>query len=67
MKLSESLAIFKNIESEQYDVQEKGQAIFDVCGMVTHNSVTKADMLRVIWWLLGLVFDLPERKQHETD
>lgn len=62
MNIGEAWVVFKNIDSDQYDVQEKGQAIYDICRMETHNSITKATMLRVIWWLLGLVFELPERK-----
>ena len=60
MSLGKSVAIFKNIDSDTYNLQEKGQAIYDICKMATHNSITKAEMLKVIWWLLNQIFDIKE-------
>ena len=60
MKLVSAWAIFADIESQEYTTEEKGQAILQVCGAATHNSITKGMMLRVIWWLLKLAFDVPE-------
>lgn len=60
MDLGKSIAIFEQIENDKYDLQEKGQAIYDVLNMETHNSITKAMMLKVIKWLLELSFDLPK-------
>ena len=60
MKLVRAWMIFANIESEEYTSEEKGQAIMQVCGAATHNSITKAMMMRVIWWLLKLAFEVPE-------
>jgi hypothetical protein len=31
-----------------------------VAQMPTHNGITKTAMLKVIWWLLNMCFDLPE-------
>ena len=33
MGIGKSVAIFKQIESNKYDIQEKGQAIYDVLQM----------------------------------
>lgn len=49
-----------NIESSDYTAEEKGEAIMQVCKMPTHNGIGKDCMLKVIWWLLTLLFDLPE-------
>ena len=60
MNIGRAWMIFANIDAEEYTTEEKGQAILQVCGAATHNSITKAMMLRVIWWLLNLAFEVPE-------
>ena len=60
MNIGKAWAIFADINSEEYSTEEKGRAVMQVCGAATHNSITKAMMLRVIWWLLNLAFDVPE-------
>lgn len=62
MKLAKAIGIFHNIDSDNYTDDEKGTAVFHVCKMATHNSITKAAMLKVIWWLLNLAFDITEEK-----
>lgn len=59
MSNGKACGIFLNIRSEKYSDEEKGQAIMQVCGMTTHGSFTKATLLRVIWYLLNLCFDVP--------
>lgn len=60
MKIGEAVKIFKDIENEQYTVEEKGTAIMHVCRMPTHNSIKKDLILKALWWLLNLAFELPE-------
>ena len=60
MNIANACWIFTNIDSEEYTPEEKGLAVMQVCRMATHNSITKDMMLRVIWWLLNLAFDVPE-------
>lgn len=60
MKIGRAVAVFMNIESSDYTAEEKGEAIMQVCKMPTHNGIGKDCMLKVIWWLLTLLFDLPE-------
>lgn len=60
MNIVKAVAIFANIESDKYTDEEKGTAIMEVAQMPTHNGITKTAMLKVIWWLLNLAFDLPE-------
>lgn len=55
--------IFYNINSEDYTTEEKALAVRVIAGMETHNSVTKAAMLKVIWWLWNQMFEI----QEETD
>ena len=45
-------AIFKDIHNDGTDVETKLTAIQDVIDMETHNSVTKAEMLEVLRWLV---------------
>lgn len=59
MNIGKACGIFLNIRSEKYSDNEKGQAIMQVCGMPTHYGITKAAMLRVIWYLLNICFELP--------
>ena len=60
MKIGKAVGIFANIESSDYTVEEKGEAIMQVCKMPTHNGISKDYMLKVIWFLLTLAFDMPE-------
>ena len=55
--------IFYNINSEDYTTEEMALAVHEIAGMETHNSVTKAAMLKVIWWLWNQMFEI----QEETD
>lgn len=60
MNLAKAIAIFAQIDSDKYTDDEKGTAIMQVTQMPTHNGITKTAMLKVIWWLLNMCFDLPE-------
>ena len=48
---------------EEQESVEKGAAILAILEMETHNSVTKAAMLKVIDYLLHLAFDVLEPKE----
>lgn len=67
MKFGEAHRIFCNIDTAEIPDEEKGMAIYKVCKMVTHNSITKAQMLKVIWWLLKQCFELPEEEKQEVE
>ena len=58
MNKGRALAIFENIENASESIEEKGEAICIVMNMETHNSVTKANMLKVIRWLWDRVFEI---------
>ncbi len=60
MTLSQAIAIFGNLDTYVGPDEEKGQAIWMVLNMETHNSITKASMLKAIRWLLELSFDIQE-------
>ena len=57
MKISKACAIFENIDSPDFTDLEKGEAIYEVLKMPTHNSITKDKMLSVINWLFDKVFE----------
>lgn len=60
MSLGTACAIFHNIDNPDISEEEKAAAIFKVINMETHNSVTKASMLKALRWLLELSFDIRE-------
>ncbi len=60
MRVGEAYSIFHNIDDPKITDEEKGLAIWRVASMETCNSVTKAAMVKVIRYLLGLCFELPE-------
>lgn len=51
MTLGRARAIFDNIENASESIEEKYWAIRLVLDMETHNSVTKASMLKVMNWM----------------
>lgn len=51
MNRGRALAIFENIENAKENENEKALAIRMVLDMVTHNSVKKSSMLKVIEYL----------------
>ena len=60
MTKGRALAIFENIENATESIEEKGEAIYIVVNMATHNSATKASMLKVIRWLWDRVFEIKQ-------
>lgn len=67
MGLGEATRIFLRIDSAEYSDEIKGQAIYEVLNMETHNGITKDSMLKVIRYLLGLCFELPEPGKSEGE
>lgn len=63
MKIGSAVALFCNINTDKFNDQEKGQAIYEVLKMPTHNSISKDKMLSVIDYLLRLSFDLPDEEE----
>ena len=60
MKISKACAIFDNIDSPGFTDLEKGEAIYEILKMPTHNSITKGKMLNAIKWLFDKVFEWEE-------
>lgn len=63
MNKGRALAIFENIENASERAEEKGMAIRIVMNMATHNSVTKASMLKVIRWLWNRAFEIDQEDE----
>ena len=59
MNIGKALAIIRHLDDERWDLQEKGQAIWNVMNMDTMNSITKAELLNIIKWLWNLIFEVP--------
>lgn len=51
MTLRKLVAIFADIDSDNYSEEEKALAIYEVLNMPTHMGIKKDEMLRVIKWL----------------
>ena len=51
MNIGKAMAIFLQIENEEYSDEEKTIAIYLVMNMTTHNSIKKEDMLKALKWL----------------
>ena len=51
MKLGKANTIFKHIDQDAYDEQDKLQAIKEVLAMPTHNGITKDEILAAFRWL----------------
>lgn len=60
MSMGTAYVIFQNIDNPDISTEEKAAAIFKIINMETHNSVTKASMLKALRWLLELSFDIEE-------
>lgn len=58
MNLGKAIGIFKNINNSVVTDAEKIEAINKVVAMETHNSITKADLLRALNWAMRYCFFL---------
>lgn len=58
MQLGLAIAIFKDIENLKWTDDERAMAIFKVLNMETHNSIFKADLLKVLKWLFEQHFQV---------
>ena len=66
MKIGKACAVFMQVDSGKYTIEEKGTAIYEVLKMPTHNGITKDNMLSVINFLLRLAFNVPEQDAKEA-
>lgn len=57
MGKGKAMAIFMQINSEEYTDNEKALAVHIVMEMATHMSITKDMMLEVIKWLWNKSFE----------
>lgn len=61
------MAIFTQINSEEYTDEEKALAIYMIMRMITHNSITKNMMLEVIKWLWNKGFEIVVAESAENE
>lgn len=50
MNIGIACAIFQNINSQKYTEDEKLEAIKEVLELVTHNGITKAEIISAFRW-----------------
>lgn len=60
MSVNKAVAIFTNINSNDFTDDEKAIAIHQVVNMPTHNSITKNVMLEVIKFLWNKLYEIQE-------
>ena len=65
MSDGQAYAIFKQIDSDKFTVNEKGFAIHKVLSMATHNSVTKKDFMAALEWLWHEHFEFTQETEGE--
>lgn len=53
MDIEKAVEIYKNIESDEYSMPEKIEAIEAVMNAGTYNVVSKSDEFKVIKWALN--------------
>lgn len=58
MNIGTAIAIFKNINTNDYTDAEKIEAINEVVAFDTHNGITKADVLAALNWAMRYCFFL---------
>ena len=62
MNFGQAVAIFEQIDSDKYTVEEKGMAIYMVMNLETHNGVKKDVILKALRWLWSQHFELTEEE-----
>ncbi|MBR2867846.1 MAG: hypothetical protein IKB88_02110 [Clostridia bacterium] len=67
MEKGKAMAIFTQINSEEYTDEEKALAIYMIMRMITHNSITKNMMLEVIKWLWNKGFEIVVAESAENE
>ena len=60
MSVNKAVAIFTNINSNDFTDDEKAIAIHQVVNMATHNAIKKDDMLAVIKFLWDKLYEIQE-------
>lgn len=65
MNIGKAVAIFEQIESDKYTDIEKGEAIYRVMNMPTHNSITKKQILKTLKYMWNLCYELPKEVENE--
>ena len=58
MNIGMARAIFDNLDDCKQPMEVKGLAIHRIIHMETHNSITKAQMLKAMDWMWNQIFEL---------
>lgn len=66
MEFTKARQIFRNIKSDRYTAEEKGEAIYRVMKAETINSISKGEIMNVVRWLFFRCFDLEIEGQQEV-
>lgn len=51
---TDARTIFKDIYNDDIDIEDKLMAVQTIAEAETHNSITKADILQVLRWMLDV-------------
>lgn len=66
MEFVKARQIFRNIKSDEYTTEEKGEAIYNITRAETINSISKREIMNVVRWLFFQCFDLEIEEQQEV-
>ncbi len=66
MSKGKAMAIFLQINSEEFTDEEKAEAIFIVMNIATHNSIKKDNMLAAIRWLWNQKYEWVEENDEKV-
>ena len=70
MNIKKAILIFEDVDNPAFSEMEKTEAIAEVLDLPTHNSISKASILKAFRWLLEAVtteFDVEEATYEETE
>lgn len=60
MNIGKAIAIFEQLDSDEYTIEEKGLAIHLVLSMETTNSITKQKFKEALAWSWNQLFELKD-------
>ena len=65
MSIGQARAIFENLDKPNCMMECKGLAIRTILDMATHNSITKAQLLKAMDWMWNQIYEIEEETQDD--
>ncbi len=58
MTRADAYKIFRNLQSDDYTIEEKGMAMHQILSMATMNGITKVELVNALTWLWHQHFEI---------